>query len=571
MRVCEYDGLVRSKLPLATVVLASNLVLGFDASAASVLVVAHSDAAATAADLQANTSHTFASWNSSVAVPTLLDLQPYDVVLLYGWAEPNGPAVGNAVASYFEAGGGVVHGSFYIQQRNATGWGMLENHDVFTGTAGGCEYLPDTMDAASVVGHPITAGVASLSAQSYRGGASSKLDATVLATWTGTNDLGEPDPVVALRQVGQSCIVGIGVFPGYSAYGVYGIDYAGDFYTLFDNAISWAAGCSDSCGDMVVDPFEDCDDGNLDETDDCLSTCEAASCGDGFVWVGNEECDDGNLVDSDDCPSSCEPPYCGDGFPWAGMEQCDDGNLVDTDACLSTCELPACGDGFTWVGNEECDDGNLDDTDGCLATCELAACGDGLTWVGLEDCDDGNSDDDDACIECVAATCGDGYVWVGEEECDDGNLDSDDACPETCVPASCGDGYVWAGEEECDDGNSDDTDACTNACESNDPGTSTGTDASTGADTGADTTAGTGGDSGLATDPEVSTGPTIGDTTGDVTTSGTSGMADGGATPSDGCACSSRRSAPGGLGPWGLGLVGLMGLWGRRRSATRRR
>ncbi len=552
---------------LVLLALASSLAFRADASAANVLVVAHSDAAAAAADLQANTSHTFDSWNSAVAAPTLVDLQPYQVVLLYGWAEPNGPAVGDAVAAYFNAGGSVVHGTFYLQQRNASGWGALQNHDVFTGEAGGCEYAADILDAASVVPHPITAGLASLSADSFRGGAVPKLDATVLATWSGANNLGQPDPVVAYRQEGASCIVGIGVFPAYSSYGVYGINYGGDFYTLFDNAIAWAAGCNDNCGDMVLDPFEDCDDGNLDETDACLSTCDAASCGDGFLWVGNEECDDGNLVDADDCPSSCELPYCGDGFPWMGMEQCDDGNLVDTDACLSTCTLPYCGDGLTWVGNEECDDGDLDDTDGCLATCELAACGDEITWVGSEECDDGNADDSDACIDCVAATCGDGTLWVGSEQCDDGNLDDLDGCLATCVPASCGDGYVWADMEECDDGNAVDDDACSNACELTGTSTSTDTGPDTGPDTGLDSTGGeaTGGDSSSDTEGVVSDGITTDGTRGDDTAIGTGGMADGGAVPGGGCSCRSRGSGFGGLGPWML----LAGLWGSSRRRRR--
>jgi DNA-binding beta-propeller fold protein YncE len=42
-----------------------------------------------------------------------------------------------------------------------------------------------------------------------------------------------------------------------------------------------------------VNDGEHCDDQNADNTDDCLDTCLAASCGDGFAWAGNEQCDDG--------------------------------------------------------------------------------------------------------------------------------------------------------------------------------------------------------------------------------------------------------------------------------------
>lgn len=93
------------------------------------------------------------------------------------------------------------------------------------------------------------------------------------------------------------------------------------------------------CGDGVVEPGEACDDANADETDDCLSTCVAASCGDGFVWVGNEECDDGNSEDTDDCPSTCLAASCGDGFVWAGNEECDDGNNDPWDGCSPSCLL----------------------------------------------------------------------------------------------------------------------------------------------------------------------------------------------------------------------------------------
>jgi cysteine-rich repeat protein len=59
------------------------------------------------------------------------------------------------------------------------------------------------------------------------------------------------------------------------------------------------------CGNGNVDGGEECDDGNDEETDDCLPTCSSATCGDGVVWEGVEECDDGNGVDDDACPNDC--------------------------------------------------------------------------------------------------------------------------------------------------------------------------------------------------------------------------------------------------------------------------
>ena len=84
---------------------------------------------------------------------------------------------------------------------------------------------------------------------------------------------------------------------------------------------------------------------------------------------GIEECDDGNLDDADECKHDCTLAVCGDGYVGPG-EECDDGNVLDTDECTQACALARCGDGF--LGPEEqCDDGNVDALDGCSATCEL--------------------------------------------------------------------------------------------------------------------------------------------------------------------------------------------------------
>ncbi|MFZ6178167.1 DUF4215 domain-containing protein [Nannocystis pusilla] len=58
-----------------------------------------------------------------------------------------------------------------------------------------------------------------------------------------------------------------------------------------------------TCGDGVVEDFEQCDDGNTIETDDCVS-CINAFCGDGIVRAGVEECDE----DGDNC-ENCARVY----------------------------------------------------------------------------------------------------------------------------------------------------------------------------------------------------------------------------------------------------------------------
>ena len=253
-----------------------------------------------------------------------------------------------------------------------------------------------------------------------------------------------------------------------------------------------------ACGDGVVNVGESCDDGNTDDGDACLTSCDFARCGDGVVWrarelcdpgpnppdaggtcnanctvpsCGNgsveppERCDDGNRDDEDACSTRCLPASCGDGLLQRGVEQCDDGNASNQDACLETCKLARCGDAFVELGVEPCDDGNTIETDACLTGCISARCGDGLVWSGVEACDDANADEGDLCISnCQLARCGDGFLERGVEACDDGNADDGDACVARCVPARCGDGFVQAGVEACDDGNLVDLDDCTNRC-----------------------------------------------------------------------------------------------------------
>jgi cysteine-rich repeat protein len=220
-----------------------------------------------------------------------------------------------------------------------------------------------------------------------------------------------------------------------------------------------------TCGDGLTQPGEECDDGNTSDEDACLTTCVAAWCGDGFVQLDVEPCDDGNDDATDACLSTCVLATCGDGFVQEGVEQCDDGNPDDADGCTNVCLTPVCGDGITQVGVEACDDGNTSDEDGCLTSCVLASCGDGIVQAGVEACDDGNDDETDDCLStCVLATCGDGVVWEGLEVCDDGNADDTDGCLTACMLASCGDGFVQGGVEACDDGNTQDDDGCLTTC-----------------------------------------------------------------------------------------------------------
>ncbi|MEZ4380745.1 MAG: fibrinogen-like YCDxxxxGGGW domain-containing protein [Nannocystaceae bacterium] len=213
---------------------------------------------------------------------------------------------------------------------------------------------------------------------------------------------------------------------------------SGTFETTTTSTTETTGPSDPVCGNGIVEEGEACDDGDDDDTDACLSTCAAATCGDGFVHAGVEECDDANGSDDDDCLSTCVAATCGDGFVGPG-EACDDGNDDDADACTNACALPSCGDGLVQPG-EACDDGNDVNTDACLDTCLSAACGDGVVYDGIEACDDGNADNSDACTElCAAPACDDGIVSGAETDVDCGG--------DGCDP--CGLGEACGGDDDC--------------------------------------------------------------------------------------------------------------------------
>ena len=97
------------------------------------------------------------------------------------------------------------------------------------------------------------------------------------------------------------------------------------------------------CGNGVTEAGEQCDagvKGNPTHSADCDDDCTKPMCGDGNVNpMTDEQCDDGNIADTDACLNSCEPAACGDGVVHEGVEACDDGNDVETDACDADCAV----------------------------------------------------------------------------------------------------------------------------------------------------------------------------------------------------------------------------------------
>jgi fibro-slime domain-containing protein len=142
--------------------------------------------------------------------------------------------------------------------------------------------------------------------------------------------------------------------------------------------------CVTDCGDGMVGPGEECDDGmNLGTYNGCGAGCILGPrCGDAVVQdMDGEVCDDGvNAGTYGGCGPDCQPgPRCGDSVVTDG-EQCDDGmNVGAYGGCAPGCVIgPHCGDASIAVSvdpttgkpYEECDDGNDTSHDGC-SNCKL--------------------------------------------------------------------------------------------------------------------------------------------------------------------------------------------------------
>lgn len=206
------------------------------------------------------------------------------------------------------------------------------------------------------------------------------------------------------------------------------------------------------CGNGILEPAcdEECDDGNFENMDDCLTTCKVATCGDGFRRglpaspADEEECDDGNETSGDgcenDCTFSCHEGECDDANPCT-LDFCDpsfhvceaipdteaEGSICGTgDICtgLGTCISGECvySGGLTCDDEQPCTEDSCDPTEGCIyePLPEGSSCDDGFfCWTG------------DQCWGPYGFCSG-----VPEHPCDDGDPCTEDICNEdldTCI------------------------------------------------------------------------------------------------------------------------------------------
>ena len=221
------------------------------ALAARVGILSNKYATETAVDFNARIpGHTFTGVDTGNAIPPLNSLTgAYDVLLVFEDSTySNAPSVGNLVAAFANTGRAVVLGAFYEQDRSDApssvfphGWGLLEQLDPSTTDGAGTPYAPRSLDAASLLKHPLTAGIKSLTSAKFAGGNSAKQGTVVVARWVEPNARGEPDPAIAFRITGKACVIQLAIAPNYAVIGVSGTDFTGDFHRAWQNAFDFGA------------------------------------------------------------------------------------------------------------------------------------------------------------------------------------------------------------------------------------------------------------------------------------------------------------------------------------------
>jgi cysteine-rich repeat protein len=212
-------------------------------------------------------------------------------------------------------------------------------------------------------------------------------------------------------------------------------------------------GITTSCGDTIVEPGEQCDDGNDDNGDCCSSTCqfepEDNPCDDGIACSTGDHCNASGI-----CVYDENPCLCGNGSIDAG-ETCDDGNTANGDCCSSTCQPSNLGSPCDSPAPSTCTPTGACDAAGTCSggdnecSCGTAHLGHGCAESACE-----------ACVAGIAPYCNTpGYDW------DSGCLNVvTTSCLASCSTAGCGD-FTRGGGEQCEDHNGVPGDCCDGECQ----------------------------------------------------------------------------------------------------------
>ncbi|MDB9961477.1 HYR domain-containing protein, partial [Oceanihabitans sp.] len=207
------------------------------------------------------------SINVAISTPTLADLQQYDAVLVWN-DDPfaNDVALGNVLAAYVDAGGGVVVSMFtqwspsdFDLQGDFRNNGYLPLDGTSSPFAAAGPYTMNIINGS----HPIMKGVTTFNggSSSFRGtNLSVQSGATLLADWS------TGDPLIAYKEPTNGKTVSLNFFPPSSDSRSDFWDVNTDGALIMANSLAWAAGTRNTvtCSfDVTINdnevPTIDCD------------------------------------------------------------------------------------------------------------------------------------------------------------------------------------------------------------------------------------------------------------------------------------------------------------------------
>ncbi len=176
-------------------------------------------------------------------------------------------------------------------------------------------------------------------------------------------------------------------FSAYSTYSAFSAYSAYSTYSNYSLPPSFSASSAHIvslivCGNGITDPGEQCDDGNLSDTDVCTTQCRvnanplpASSSRPALVRPASAPARSSSAYVAIGAPRpGFNPMFCGNAILDVA-EDCDLG-LQNSDlpnaSCRTDCTLTRCGDQIVdTIRNEQCDDGNGTDGDGCSVSCTI--------------------------------------------------------------------------------------------------------------------------------------------------------------------------------------------------------
>jgi hypothetical protein len=179
---------------------------------------------------------------SAGAVPTLEQLKNYDVVFVWSASiDVNGAALGNVMADYVDAGGGVIETTFVQYERPDIGMaGRWKTGGYAAMTATGqIQGAVQGIGSRLVPSHPILDGVTTFSGgpSSFRCTTTVTPGSYLIASW---ND-GAQTPLVATRHANAGKVASLNFYPVSGSVRSDQWDPATQGGLLMANAINWAA------------------------------------------------------------------------------------------------------------------------------------------------------------------------------------------------------------------------------------------------------------------------------------------------------------------------------------------